>query len=167
MSEAKHVTEDGQRELVLVSFGYENGAAQDCFRTFNAKALCNPSRELRKKHSGTSLTLQADFFKAPGVQDFFDATLQEICGAALSESRGFEQELRIGIGCERGRHRSVALVERLARELHLQAAIAKQYTLRVEHRDLGSDTGTARGKCRDKTQQRQRARDSKYTNGGD
>jgi UPF0042 nucleotide-binding protein len=121
-----------QFSVLLQSFGYKRGIPQDADVVFDARCLPNPywKEELR------SLT-----GKDEAVRQFLDA--QPVAEKMLTSLRTFLEEwlpafeennrayLSIAVGCTGGRHRSVYLVEMLARQLN-----ATRGGVMVRHREL-------------------------------
>jgi RNase adapter protein RapZ len=118
--------------LSLVSFGYKYGLPVDADLVFDARCLPNPH---------FVETLQSLTGKAPQVVDYV---------LGFAQTRGFAEQiltfltsvlplyvqegkayLTIAIGCTGGRHRSVVLVEELARRLRDGG-----HEVSVRHRDM-------------------------------
>jgi UPF0042 nucleotide-binding protein len=124
----------GEMAVSIVSFGYKHGLP--------AVDLCVDVRFLANPHFDA--TLRAGTGRDPEVARFIEAgeltepfyrRLLEFLGWCLPnyrrESRAY---LTVGIGCTGGRHRSVYIAERLARDV---AALG--YPVRVTHRDEALD----------------------------
>jgi UPF0042 nucleotide-binding protein len=116
----------------LLSFGFKYGAPPGVDLMFDVRVLPNPHfvAELRARAGSDPLVLefldrQPDFGALVGrVADL----LRFLLPRYRQENRSY---LTIAIGCTGGRHRSVAVVERLAAALEEEGWIA-----RVHHRDL-------------------------------
>ncbi len=94
------------------------------------RTLPNPPKTIRSGQTGLSKPLRDWLFTNEEVQ----ARFSDICGrirAALAEvaARG-ENELRVGVNCEMGKHRSVAVVDELARTKF------EGWNVLVDHRDV-------------------------------
>lgn len=108
-----------QFSVLLQSFGYKRGIPQDADVVFDARCLPNPYWELE---------LRPLTGKDEAVRRFLDAQpaavkmlaslktfLEEWLPAFEANNRAY---LNIAVGCTGGRHRSVYLVEMLARQLN-------------------------------------------------
>ena len=124
-----------QLAISLVSFGFKRGIPYGSDMIFDLRFLPNPYfvDELRDQ-SGLDrpvldfLEQRTDFEDVAGrLGDLLEYVLPRF----VSEHRAY---LTIGIGCTGGRHRSVAMVERLARRLQ-----ASDWTVRKLHRDIARE----------------------------
>ncbi len=121
--------------ITLLSFGFKHGVPPGCDLLFDVRFLPNPHfvPELREE-TGLDETV-LDFLE--GQPDF--GALVDRLGELLAfllpryrqENRSY---LTVGIGCTGGRHRSVAVVERLADRL-----AAAGWRARRSHRELTRD----------------------------
>jgi UPF0042 nucleotide-binding protein len=118
--------------LQLQSFGYKHGVPSDVDLMLDVRFLPNPYfvdelRELTGRDEAV-----ASFLDARDEYRTFLAKLEDLMGFLLPlyvrEGRSY---LRIGVGCTGGKHRSVAVVEHLARVLGGQGT-----RLKVHHRDM-------------------------------
>jgi len=121
------------RRLTLMSFAFSRGIPPEASLVFDVRFLPNPfyDPDLRPL-SG----------KDPAVQDFVWSRPES--GETLSRIRSYldfclprflaegKSHLCVAVGCTGGRHRSVAVVERLGRELAGETG----WSLRVTHREL-------------------------------
>lgn len=123
-------------KIIIFSFGFKNGAPVDANQLFDVRFLPNPywQQELRPK-SGLQPEVSAYVLDSKQGQEFL-AALEPLllCTARQSEAAG-RQELRIGIGCTGGRHRSVAVVEFLAARLRRDY----DWQVQTQHRDIDKD----------------------------
>ncbi len=137
--ELKDVLEEalGEEEgfvLRLISFGYKWGPPQDADLVLDVRSLPNPHYipEL-KPRTGTDPEVAAYVFGKAEHEPFYGA-LRSAAGLAAegakAEGRG---AYTVAVGCTGGKHRSVAVVERLARELEGRLRVE------VEHRDITKD----------------------------
>jgi UPF0042 nucleotide-binding protein len=124
-----------QLTISLVSFGFKRGIPYGSDMIFDLRFLPNPyfDDELRDQ-SGLDrpvldfLDQKTDFQEvASRLGDLLDYVLPRF----VAEHRSY---LTIGIGCTGGRHRSVAMVERLARRLQ-----GSDWTIRKLHRDIARE----------------------------
>ena len=118
--------------LLLQSFGFKHGAPRDADMVFDVRCLPNPywHPDLRGL-SGRDEAVRR-FLEASDLVRRMDAQLGDFLAAWLPcfarENRAY---LSVAIGCTGGRHRSVYLVERLARRF-----AADFPSLIVRHREL-------------------------------
>jgi len=131
----------------LISFGYPRGLPPEADLVFDARFLRNPHYDpmLRSK-TGIDPAVAAYVESDPDFAVYF-TRLAELAELILPR---FVQEgkkyVTITIGCTGGRHRSVHLVEKLAKHL-ISCASAKQeamqgdthWRLHVTHRELARD----------------------------
>ncbi len=121
-----------QLQVSITSFGFKNGVPIDVDMVLDVRFLPNPHwDETLRPFSGLDEPVR-DFVLGQSMTDDFmsrvDDLLALILPAYVAEGRSY---LTIGIGCTGGRHRSVAVVEELARRL-----AASGYHPRVTHRDM-------------------------------
>ncbi len=123
--------------VVLFSFGFKYGTPVDVNMLWDVRFLPNPYwvEELRP-----------DTGKSPGVSDYvleskegraFLEQLLPVCKTVIDLSCSAEKKsLHIGIGCTGGRHRSVAVTEKIG-SFFTDSAIH----LSIFHRDIEKDAG--------------------------
>lgn len=122
--------------LTVMSFGFKYGLPKDADHIADVRFLPNPYwiPHLRG-HNGLDSDV-ADFVVGQnGAEEFIErytATLDTVAQGYLHEARGYAL---IGIGCTGGKHRSVAISERIAKSLAAQTGIP----VTVRHRDLGRE----------------------------
>src|SRR4029453_2755583 len=121
-----------QLTVLLVSFGYKFGVPRDVDMVLDARFLANPFfvDELRPQ-TGCDAAVAAFVLDRPEAQEFLRLT-----GALLDYTlplyrREGRSYLTLAIGCTGGRHRSVALVERLGQDLAQHGC-----HVQVQHRDM-------------------------------
>jgi UPF0042 nucleotide-binding protein len=118
--------------VALVSFGFKFGLPADADLVWDVRFLPNPFYvdELRPM-TGLDAPVAAFVLADPAAQRFL-AMVDEFLGFALPHyQREGKRYLTVAVGCTGGRHRSVVLVERLARMLDGGAA-----EVSVRHRDV-------------------------------
>jgi len=118
--------------VLLVSFGYKFGLPTDADMVLDARFLANPFfvEELRAK-TGCDAAVAAFVVDRPEAQEFLrrtEALLEHALPLHRREGRSY---LTLAVGCTGGRHRSVALVERLAQDL-----VRHGWRVQVQHRDM-------------------------------
>jgi UPF0042 nucleotide-binding protein len=118
--------------LTVVSFGYKFGVPTDTDMVLDARFLANPYfvEELRPK-TGIDPAVAAFVLERHETQEFLAAVDALLVLALPLYQREGKSYFTLSVGCTGGRHRSVALVERLAQMLQ-----EKGYRVRVRHRDL-------------------------------
>lgn len=125
---------DGRVAVRLTSFGYKHGIPLEADLVFDVRAAANPHwvPELRPL-DGRSPEIRA-FVLGDGIGASLNGAifnyLQATLAQYLADGRG---RLSISVGCTGGRHRSVAIVEELARNL---GRISGGASIVVEHRDI-------------------------------
>lgn len=130
----KEVVNDGEFafNVTFMSFGYKYGVPSELDLCFDVRFIKNPyyDANLRPK-SGLDPQVR-DFILGFVAAQTFLAKVTDLIDFLLPqyEEEG-KQNLTIAFGCTGGRHRSVAMVETLAK-----AFSGKITKLRVEHRDL-------------------------------
>ncbi len=123
-------------KVTLESFGFKYGSPSDADIVADARFLPNPfwQPELRVS-SGLDGSVSEYVLAQEGAPEFLDAfvaMLQPVLGGYARENK---RHATIAVGCTGGKHRSVALIEEVARRLRTVPGI--QVT--VKHRDLGRE----------------------------
>ena len=121
--------------LVLFSFGFKHGVPLDAQLLFDVRFLPNPYwEEGLRQMSGHDKAVSAYVVGSRAGQEFLDL-LKPLLGFVIQESRSaLKTELRVGLGCTGGRHRSVAIVESLG--VDLPQTLQQDLQLSVFHRDI-------------------------------
>jgi len=116
----------------LLSFGYKNGVPLEADLLFDARFLPNPFFVPRiKAMSGQDQGVVRFLRSFPETKEFVNRVgdlLQYLLPKYMREGKSY---LTVAIGCTGGRHRSVFVVEELARLLK-----NKKRIIHVRHRDL-------------------------------
>lgn len=129
------VTEDPAVQFIVMSFGFKYGIPVDADMVMDARFIPNPYwdpalRDLTGKDGDVSEVVLSQ----AGVGEF----VAHVVGLATTTSAGYVNEGKrfatLAIGCTGGKHRSVAIVERIAELLSTQGVSAA-----VVHRDLGKE----------------------------
>ncbi|BDZ47022.1 hypothetical protein GCM10025866_29310 [Naasia aerilata] len=122
--------------VTLTSFGYKYGLPADADIVADARFLPNPYwiPELRP---GTGLDADVSEFVLgqEGAAEFIDGYSAALAPVLTGYRRENKRHATIAVGCTGGRHRSVAVVEELARRLREQPGVS----VSVKHRDLGRE----------------------------
>src|SRR5688572_24721105 len=128
--------EENQLAVTLLTFGFKNGPPRDADLTLDVRFLPNPHYvdELRPQ---TGLDQPVRDYVEQGTQagEFYGRLmplLEFLLPAYVAEGK---QHLTIAIGCTGGRHRSITVADRIARNL----ADRDDIKLRLVHRDTELD----------------------------
>ncbi len=121
--------------VAVMSFGFKYGVPLDADFVFDMRFLPNPFwvPELRPL-TGQDEPVAEFVMSQPGAEEFLagvEAFMTPVTEGYLREGRRYAT---IGVGCTGGKHRSVAVAERLAERLASQRVATF-----VVHRDLGQE----------------------------
>lgn len=121
--------------IAIVSFGFKYGVPLDADTVFDMRFLPNPYwvPELRG-HTGQEKEVADYVFSQPEAPEFIDRAvdlMEPMLAGYLKEGRRY---ITIAVGCTGGKHRSVAVAERLAAELRTPVIATLLF-----HRDLGRE----------------------------
>lgn len=127
--------EKGRDKMLLsfVSFGFKSGLPKEADLVIDVRFLANPFfvDELRDK-DGRDPDVRKFVDETPGAEEFIGHLLtfvEYLLPRYLEEGRGY---LTVAIGCTGGRHRSVAIAERMSQYFVDRGPVWVQ----VRHRDL-------------------------------
>ncbi len=124
----------------VVSFGFKFGAPRDADMVFDVRFLPNPFFLPHLRHlDGRSNEVVRFFEELPDYREYLrlaEQLLAFVMPRFVAEGKSY---LTVAVGCTGGRHRSVAIGERLARFL-TQAGFATS----VSHRDVERDAPAGR-----------------------
>lgn len=113
---------DGSREvsllITIISFGFKFSPPYNMDLLFDVRFLPNPHfvPELRPK-TGLDPEIQQFLEKQPEYEEFYRRLLDFVSYLIPQYKKEMKSYLTIGIGCTGGRHRSVAIAQRLGDEL--------------------------------------------------
>ena len=120
----------------VMSFGFKYGIPTDADLVADARFIPNPHWQDELRAMTGNHAPVADYVLAqPGVQDFitnYVAVLRTTLAGYRTENKRFAT---IAIGCTGGKHRSVAITNRIAEILSDEADVR----ISVKHRDLGRE----------------------------
>jgi UPF0042 nucleotide-binding protein len=118
--------------LLFQSFGFKHGVPLDADLVFDVRCLPNPHYEpaLAPK-TGVDPEVIAYLERQPEAERMYRDIYHFVDSWLPDYARDNRNYLTVAIGCTGGRHRSVYLVERLAR------AFAGRYQVQTRHRELG------------------------------
>ncbi|WRS29767.1 RNase adapter RapZ [Actinomycetaceae bacterium MB13-C1-2] len=125
--------EDAPVQVSIMSFGFKHGLPLDADHVLDVRFVQNPYwvDELRRL-TGRDQPVASYVMAQQGVEAFTDTYADLI----LSTLPGYAKELKpyvtVAVGCTGGRHRSVAVAERLASRMRDAGA-----QVHVIHRDMG------------------------------
>ncbi len=124
--------------VTILSFGFKYGIPEDSDIVMDVRFLPNPYyvEGLRPK-TGNDVEIQEYVMQFEEAQEFLDK-LEDLVTFLIPNyiSEG-KNQLVISIGCTGGKHRSVTLANELYKRLNKDEA--KEYGLKIEHRDIGKD----------------------------
>ena len=104
--------------MLLRSFGYKHGIPGDADFVFDARCLPNPHWQADLRNLTGKDSAVADYLEQEEVARLYYQQLEDFLTSWVPHFQADNRSyLSIAIGCTGGQHRSVYLVERLAREL--------------------------------------------------
>lgn len=116
-----YVEHSGERRMVitLMSFGFKYGVPLESNFVYDVRCLPNPYFiPALSDFDGRSLEVQEWLFEQPAVQEYLNKLIDF---TAFSVEKSYQEGhslITVAVGCTGGRHRSVAVVERLAQVRH-------------------------------------------------
>ncbi|MGJ0388586.1 RNase adapter RapZ [Microbacterium sp. CGR1] len=125
-----------RHRVTLMSFGFKYGLPTDVDLVADMRFLPNPfwNEELRGL-TGKDEPVRDYVLSREGATEFLDAYTAALTPVLEGYQRENKSHSTIAIGCTGGKHRSVAMVEELARRLAAVPGVA----VNVRHRDLGRE----------------------------
>ncbi|MDH5245471.1 MAG: RNase adapter RapZ [Betaproteobacteria bacterium] len=118
--------------LLLESFGFKHGVPLDADVVFDVRCLANPHYEpALQPLTGRDQPVVAFLEREPAVERMYGDIHRFVESWLPDYARDNRNYLTVAIGCTGGRHRSVYLVERLAK------AFAPHQQVLIRHRELG------------------------------
>ncbi len=119
--------------ISVVSFGFRFGVPTDSDLVFDVRFLPNPNYQARLKgKTGRDRAVQRFVESHAQTQEFMRRIMELLFFLLPNYLHEGKSYLTIAVGCTGGRHRSVALAERIARKIGDEG-----YKARVTHRDIG------------------------------
>ena len=119
----------------VVSFGFRSGLPPDANLVFDVRFLPNPNYVPRlKSKTGQDAVVQRFIDSFPSTRAFMKHLIDLLFYLLPKYTEEGKSYLTIAIGCTGGRHRSVAIAEKLGRALAEEG-----YKTRVSHRDIGNE----------------------------
>jgi UPF0042 nucleotide-binding protein len=130
-------SDDDEPELraTVMSFGFKYGLPVDADLVVDCRFLPNPHwvPELRAR-TGTDDEVARYVFDQPGAKEFLDGYSELLRLVTEGYRREGKRYMTLAVGCTGGKHRSVAMSERLAKRL-----IADGVETVLVHRDMGRE----------------------------
>ncbi len=123
--------------ITTVSFGFKYGIPVDSDLVFDVRFLPNPFYipELKAK-TGRDNEVSNYVMNSEAATEFLDKLTDMLLFLIPHYISEGKNQLVVSIGCTGGKHRSVTLVQELARRLG-----SSEYSLKIEHRDIEKDPG--------------------------
>ena len=117
--------------LLFESFGFKHGVPLDADLVFDVRCLPNPHYEpALQPQTGRDADVVDFLEKLPEVQRMYNDIYHFVASWLPDYARDNRNYLTVAIGCTGGHHRSVYLVERLAR------TFSPRYQVLTRHREL-------------------------------
>lgn len=127
-------TEGGKSTFAINirSFGYKRGIPTEADLVFDVRFIPNPYyvQSLRKL-TGNNKKVSGYIFKQPVAEKFVGDLLKLLEDLIPSYIKEGKHHLNLVFGCTGGQHRSVAMADRMSKELR-----DRGYRITLEHRDL-------------------------------
>lgn len=119
----------------VMSFGFKYGLPVDADLVVDCRFIPNPHwvPELRP-YTGLNEEVSNYVFSQPGSKEFLDGYAELLRIVAEGYRREGKRYVTIAVGCTGGKHRSVAMSEKLARRL-----VSEGVETVVVHRDMGRE----------------------------
>jgi UPF0042 nucleotide-binding protein len=122
--------------VTVMSFGYKYGLPADADLVADARFLPNPFwNEKLKPLTGLDPSVSSYVLEQTGASEFVEAYAKAIELVFEGYQRENKRHATIAIGCTGGKHRSVAIAEKLASLIGSLPGVA----VSVKHRDLGRE----------------------------
>ena len=123
----------GKLAVTFLTYGFKHGAPRDADLLFDVRFLPNPHYESELRELTGLDDPVRDFVEAAdGIGEFYDHLIPLLDYLLPQYEAEGKAHLTIGIGCTGGRHRSVVIAERLAREYGER----RDLLVDVVHRDI-------------------------------
>ncbi|HEX8075244.1 MAG TPA: RNase adapter RapZ [Thermoleophilaceae bacterium] len=123
----------GKLAVTFLTYGFKHGAPRDADLLFDVRFLPNPHYEAELRElTGCDPPVVEYVERSDGIGEFYARLIPLLDYLLPSYVREGKAHLTVGIGCTGGRHRSVVIGERLAREYRERG----EYMVEVIHRDM-------------------------------
>lgn len=122
--------------VLILSFGYCYGAPKHHDLLYNLRGYPAPQASTCKRYDGTHSNLQNELLCQEEYQTLLQTIEQDLRQALERYEDSLDDaQIVVAVGCEEGRHRSVAVVEHVIN--HMSAIRTKcMLSFTHEHRDL-------------------------------
>ncbi|MDI7247070.1 MAG: RNase adapter RapZ [Bacillota bacterium] len=118
-------------DVVVVAFGFKHGVPMDADLVFDVRFLPNPHYvESLRPLTGDMEPVREYVFQSPVTRRFLQKLFDFMAFLLPHYVKEGKTQLVVGIGCTGGRHRSIAIADRLAGFLK-----ERGYSVSVEYRD--------------------------------
>ncbi len=125
----------GELIVHIVSFGFKYGLPIDADLVFDVRFLPNPYYlDSLRKRTGQDPAVYDYVMQWPATKEFMTRLLDMVDFLVPQYQREGKPQVVIGIGCTGGRHRSVALAERLREHIQTTQKVT------IVHRDIAKDS---------------------------
>ena len=127
----------GRLTISLISFGFKYGAPMDVDMLLDVRFLPNPhyDPDLRPL-TGQDSPVRDTVLAHEDTQEFLERLRDLLAFLIPRYAEEGKTYFTLGIGCTGGRHRSVAIVEELARHLREEGVESNEIDLFIRHRDI-------------------------------
>lgn len=126
--------------VTVLSFGFKYGIPEDADLVFDVRFLPNPYYDEHLRPLTGQVQTVRDYVMQGGTADAFLKKLYDMIDFLLPNyiNEG-KNQLVIAVGCTGGKHRSVTI----ARALYEHLEAAREYGIRIDHRDIDKDNKKA------------------------
>jgi RNase adapter protein RapZ len=123
----------GKLAVTFMTFGFKHGSPRDADLTFDVRFLPNPHYEEHlRDQTGLDPEVVDYVESSDGIGEFYERLTPLLDYLLPAYEQEGKSHLTISIGCTGGRHRSVVIAERLAREYERRG----EFLVDVVHRDV-------------------------------
>ena len=123
----------GKLAVTFLTYGFKHGAPRDADLLFDVRFLPNPHYESELRDlTGLDDPVREYVEGSEGIDEFYGHLIPLLDYLLPQYEAEGKAHLTVGIGCTGGRHRSVVIAERLARQYERRADLL----LDVVHRDI-------------------------------
>ena len=123
----------GKLAVTFLTYGFKHGAPRDADLLFDVRFLPNPHYEAELRElTGRDEAVIEYVERSDGIDEFYERLMPLLDYLLPNYVREGKAHLTVGIGCTGGRHRSVVIADRLARDY----AERGEYMVEVVHRDV-------------------------------
>ncbi|QCE33392.1 RNase adapter RapZ [Acetobacteraceae bacterium] len=136
---------DYKMGVTVTSFAFPHGLPREADMIFDARFLKNPYYvESLRERTGQDSDVVAHIAEDEDYERFYQKILEMVKLVLPRFAKEGKKYVTIGIGCSGGRHRSVALTEKLGHDLNVMAQKGlprdQDFSLTVAHRELKKQT---------------------------